>query len=76
MTTSLPVVAYTTTLMDEETAYQLTKTYWEQKSKMAKEAGWWKGVDKGLMTNITGKIHPGAVRYYKEAGFELTDAQM
>ena len=76
VTTSLPVVAYTTTAMDEETAYQLTRTYWQQKQKMAKEAGWWKGVDEGLMANITGKIHPGAIRYYKEAGFELTDAQM
>ena len=30
-TTSLPVVAYTTTQMDDDTAYALTKTYWEQK---------------------------------------------
>ena len=33
-TTSLPVVAYTTTAMDDETAYALTKTYWEQKGEM------------------------------------------
>lgn len=75
-TTSLPVVAYTTTAMDDETAYQLTKTYWEQKSAMGKGAAWWNGVDAGLMGNITGKIHPGAARYYKEAGIALTDAQM
>jgi TRAP transporter TAXI family solute receptor len=30
-TTSLPVGAYTTTSMDDETAYQLTKTFWDQK---------------------------------------------
>jgi TRAP transporter TAXI family solute receptor len=30
-TTSLPVVAFTTTQMDDATAYQLTKTYWEGK---------------------------------------------
>ncbi len=75
-TTSLPVAAYTTTQMDDETAYQLTKTYWEQKAKMGAGAAWWNGVDKGLMGNITGKIHPGAIKYYKEAGIELTDAQM
>lgn len=76
LTTSLPVVAYTTTAMDEETAYQLTKTFWDQKEAMSGSAPWWKGVDKALMANITGKLHPGAVRYYKEAGFELTEGQM
>lgn len=76
VTTSLPVVAYTTTKMDDETAYQLTKTYWDGKSSMAEGAPWWNGVDEGLMSNIEGKIHPGAIRFYKEAGMTLTDAQM
>ncbi len=75
-TTSLPVVAYTTTAMDDDTAYALTKTYWEQKASMGEGAAWWNGVNDGLMENITGKIHPGAIRYYKEAGVALTDAQM
>lgn len=75
-TTSLPVVAYTTTAMDDDTAYALTKTFWEQKVAMGKDAAWWNGVNAGLMVNITGKIHPGAVRYYKEVGITLTDAQM
>ncbi len=75
-TTSLPVVAYTTTAMDDDTAYALTKTYWEQKKQMGMDAAWWNGVDAGLMGNITGKIHAGAIRYYKEAGIALTDAQM
>ncbi|MDW3119326.1 MAG: TAXI family TRAP transporter solute-binding subunit [Roseovarius pacificus] len=74
-TTSLPVVAFTTTKMDDDTAYLLTKTFWEEKDRMAEAAKWWAGVDTGLMENITGKIHPGAVRYYEEAGIALTDAQ-
>ena len=76
VTTSLPVVAYTTTQMDEDTAYALTKTFWESKARMADSAPWWAGVDAGLIATIEGKIHPGAVRYYKEAGIALTDAQM
>ncbi len=76
VTTSLPVVAYTTTDMDDETAYQLTKTFWDQKAKMGKDAAWWNGVNQDLMANIAGKIHPGAVKFYKEKGFTLTDAQM
>lgn len=76
VTTSLPVVAFTTTAMDDDIAYALTKTYWEQKGAMGKGAAWWDGVNEGLMGHITGKIHPGAARYYKELGWALTDAQM
>ncbi len=75
ITTSLPVVAYTTTQMDDATAYELTKTYWEQKADMGAGAAWWNAVDQGLMGNIIGQIHPGAVKYYLEAGFDLTDDQ-
>ncbi|WP_417429464.1 TAXI family TRAP transporter solute-binding subunit [Kiloniella sp.] len=74
-TTSLPVVAYTTTAMDDETAYQLTKTYWDQKETMGQSAAWWNGVSNDLLSNIEGKIHPGAVRYYTEKGITLSEAQ-
>lgn len=74
-TTSLPVAAFTTTAMGDDAAYELTKIFWEGKEKMGAGAAWWNGVDKGLMSNISGKIHPGAVRYYEEAGFELSEAQ-
>ena len=74
-TTSLPVVAYTTTAMDDDTAYALTKTFWESKAKLGDTSPWWNGVDQALMANIAGKIHPGAQRYYEEAGIALTDAQ-
>ncbi len=47
VTTSLPVVAYTTTQMDEPTAYLLTRTFWTQRDKMAATAPWWGGVDQG-----------------------------
>ncbi|MBC00108.1 MAG: TRAP transporter substrate-binding protein [Rhodobacteraceae bacterium] len=75
VTTSLPVVAFTTTAMDDDTAYELTKTFWEQKDKMSAAAPWWNGVSDALLANITGTIHPGAQRYYAERGVALTDAQ-
>jgi len=74
-TTSLPVVAYTTTAMSNDTAYALTKTYWDQKEKMGSSAAWWNGVSEKLMVNIIGKIHPGALKFYKEKGISLTEAQ-
>jgi TRAP transporter TAXI family solute receptor len=76
VTTSLPVVAFTTSATDDATAYALTKTYWEQKAKMGEGAAWWNGVGPDLMANITGKIHPGAIKYYREVGYEITDEQM
>lgn len=75
-TTSLPVVAYTTTKMDDDTAYALTKTYWENKAKLGDASPWWNGVDPTMLGNIKGKIHPGAIRFYKQAGVELSDAHM
>lgn len=75
-TTSLPVVAYSTTKMDDDTAYELTKTYWETREDMAKDAAWWAGVSSDMLSNITTQIHPGAIRYYKEIGVALDAAHM
>ncbi|WP_169566706.1 TAXI family TRAP transporter solute-binding subunit [Sneathiella limimaris] len=73
VTTSLPVVAYTTTNMSDETAYELTKTYWEQKEKMGADHAWWKGVNTDMLSNISGKIHPGALKYYAEKGVTVPE---
>ncbi|KZL19836.1 NMT1/THI5 like protein [Pseudovibrio axinellae] len=74
-TTSLPVVAYATTQMDDETAYAMTKNFWDHKAKMGKGAAWWDGVNADLLSNISGKIHPGALNFYEEAGFPVSDSQ-
>ena len=72
-TTSLPVVAFTTTDMDNETAYQLTKTYWANKKSLGAAAKWWNGVELGMLENIMTEIHPGAKRYYEEVGAKLAN---
>ena len=74
VTTSLPVGAYTTTGMDEQTAYQLTKIFWTRKAEMAKTNPWWNGVTPGMLDTLAGKLHPGALRYYREAGIKVPDA--
>lgn len=73
-TTSLPVVAYATTEMSNEVAYQITKAYWDQKNKMAQSNAWWEGVSGDMLNNIYGKLHPGALRYYQEHGVAVPDA--
>ena len=71
VTTSLPVVAYATTAMDEETAHALTRAYWEEKPSMAETGPWWNGVTEESLAVIDGPLHPGAARYYEEAGMSL-----
>jgi uncharacterized protein len=73
VTTSLPVVAYATTDMSNDTAYALTKAFWSQRDRMAATAPWWTGVNGGMLANIEGKIHPGALRYYTEAQMAVSD---
>ena len=74
VTTSLPVIAYTISNMNNETAYQLTKTFWNQIASMSKAFPWWNGVSGKMLTNIYGKIHAGALRYYHEAGINVPAA--
>jgi TRAP transporter TAXI family solute receptor len=74
ITTSLPVIAHTTTDMDDATAYALTKTYWSQKSELGKSAAWWNAVSGDMLVNVYGKLHPGAIKYYDEVGIKFPDA--
>jgi TRAP transporter TAXI family solute receptor len=74
VTTSLPVVAHTTTDMNEDTAYALTKTYWSQKTELGKTATWWNAVSGDMLANVYGKLHPGALKYYDEVGIKVPDA--
>ncbi|TMV04206.1 TAXI family TRAP transporter solute-binding subunit [Ruegeria sediminis] len=74
VTTSLPVAAYATSKMSDDTAYLLTKTFWEQREAMAESAPWWGAVTPDMLELITTELHPGAIRYYEEAGVPLSDA--
>ncbi len=74
-TTSLSVDAFTTTDMSDDTAYVLTKTFWAEKAAMSKDSRWWKAVDAAMLAAGKGvKLHPGALRYYDEAGIKVPDA--
>jgi len=73
VTTSLPVVAYSTSQMDESTAYKLTQTYWDSREKMAATAAWWGAVSPDMLGNISTGIHPGAIRFYDEKDIKLGD---
>jgi uncharacterized protein len=75
-TTSLPVVAYSITDMNDDVAYSLTKSYWENKGKLGEAAKWWNGVSYDMLSNVSTKIHPGAIKFYKEVGAKLAKHHM
>lgn len=70
-TTTLPVMAYTTTNMSDDAAYTLTKAYWSEKARMSKDNKWWAGVSAKMLANMYGKLHPGALRYYAQANIMI-----
>ena len=70
-TVGVPVGGYGTTAMDDDTAYFLTKTFWEWKDELAGEHAWWDGVTVDLLPQLGAELHPGAARYYEERGVEI-----
>ena len=56
--------------LDEETVYQITKTFWDNIDQVTSEAPWAKALDVNFAASKRGlmELHPGAARYYKEAG--------
>lgn len=74
VTTTLPVMAYTTTAMSDDAAYAFTKTVWESLEAMTQTAPWWSGVTPDLLAEMPVALHPGAVRYYDEAGIPVPEA--
>ena len=73
-TLTLPVGAYTTTRMDDATAYAVTKAFWEQRAEMAKANAWWGGVTGQTVGSLGAKLHPGALKYYMEASMAIPAA--
>jgi uncharacterized protein len=65
-TTTLPVGVYTTTNMSEETAYKLTKAFWESKKALEKQNIWWKAITFKNLNMFKTKLHKGALKYYQE----------
>lgn len=66
-TLSVPVAAYTTTRMDEATAYAVTRAFWTQREALGKQNPWWSGVSRDMVATLGAKLHPGALKYYTEA---------
>lgn len=70
-TVGTPVGAFATDAMDDETAYFITRTFWEWKDRLAAEKPWWQGVTPDLIEQMGTTLHPGALKYYEEVGVKV-----
>jgi TRAP transporter TAXI family solute receptor len=73
-TVAIPVGAYTTAATDDATAYAITKAFWQRKDEMAQQNPWWAAVAPADVAALGVTLHPGAARYYAEAGVAIPDA--
>lgn len=58
--------------MDDDTAYKLTKLFWEQAKKNSDTHPWLKRLSMDYAVQNGGVLlHPGALKYYKEQGIKI-----
>ncbi len=69
-----PAGAYTTRQMSEATAYAITKAFWAGKEELARRNPPWQAVTPATLAALGAKLHPGAQRYYREAGIAVPPA--
>jgi TRAP transporter TAXI family solute receptor len=71
LTVARPAGVYATTALSDEDAYRLTRAFWQ--AKPALEAGdpAWAAVTPETLVALAVKLHPGALRYYSEAGMPV-----
>lgn len=69
-TSAIKMVMFTSTSLDEETVYQLTKTLWEHIDELGQAQKNLKGLTpEAAVVDIAGlPLHDGAAKYYKEKG--------
>lgn len=73
--TSMMVIAHKD--LDEDTAYKLTKAYFEALPEMKASNALLASQDESKpLFGITARLHPGAVRYYNEVGVQIPDSLM
>lgn len=70
-TVAVPVGIYTTRHMSDAIAYALTKAFWSQLGPLAEKNPAWRAVTGAAIATLGITLHPGARRYYKEAGITV-----
>lgn len=75
VTTASAMMMGVTADMDDDTAYTLTKAYWDNLEAMKNANALMRSIDASKpFDGMNATLHPGAVRYYQEAGIEIPEA--
>jgi TRAP transporter TAXI family solute receptor len=74
VTVALPVGVYTTSRLGDDVAYALTKAFWTRKSALERDRPEWRATTPETLAVLGAKLHPGALRYYAEAGIDVPAA--
>ncbi len=72
-TMSLQVGTYTLADLPDDVAYRITKAFWENRKVWEKAHPAMKLVKIEELNLLVAKVHPGALRYYKEIGFKVSE---
>ncbi len=76
-TNSATVGIVTRVDMPEDQVYKITKTFWDNVEKARASTPWMKHITMEYAVRAGGMpLHPGAQRYYKEAGVAIPDGSM
>jgi TRAP transporter TAXI family solute receptor len=67
LTVALPAGIYTTRRLGNAEAYRITKAFWTNLAALGQNAPAWRAVKPALLSVLGAKLHPGALKYYREA---------
>lgn len=67
LTVALPAGIYTTRRLSNDDAYRITKAFWTNLAALAQNAPAWRAVQPAMLSLLGAKLHPGALKYYREA---------
>lgn len=68
---ALPAGVYTTTRMSDDVAYAITKAFWSERDALAKKSPPWQAASAAALVTLGAELHPGALRYYREANIPV-----
>jgi len=67
LTVALPAGIYTTRHLSTADAYRITKAFWTNLAVLGQNAPAWRAVTPAMLGVLGTKLHPGALKYYREA---------
>jgi len=72
-TMSLQVGTYTLADLPDDVVYRITKAFWENRKTWEKSHPAMKLLKMEELNSLVARVHPGALKYYQEIGFKVSE---